>query len=109
MKFSDPSASPVGAEGEYKPKEPKYEHSFNCSNDRHLVDQCYFCMEREKAHKEKPEVKEENDSDRNITSPLVSSDEDENKSKDMEPKDEKQNTEVNETIGAMVTLKPNYI
>ena len=29
MKLSDPPTSPVGAEGEYKPKEPKYECCFN--------------------------------------------------------------------------------
>ena len=54
-------------------------------------------------------MKEENDFNSNIPPPLVSSDKDENKSKDQEPKDEKdekQNTKVNETIGAAVALKP---
>ena len=41
-----------------------------------------------------------------------SSDEEENESKDQEPKDEKdekQNTKVDETTGAVTTLKPNYM
>ena len=82
--FSDPPASPVGAEGEYKPKEPKYKCCFNFSNDGHLADQCSFCVERERVHKEKPELKEENDSDSNVPLLLVSPDKDENKSKDQE-------------------------
>ena len=45
-------------------------------------------MERERACKEKPDVKEENDSNSDVPLSLVSSDEDENKSKDQEPKDE---------------------
>ena len=42
VKFLDPPTSLVGAEGEYKPKEPKYKHCFNCGNDEHLADQCCF-------------------------------------------------------------------
>ena len=64
---------------------------------------------RERAHKEKPVVKEKNDSESNIPPLLVSSDKDQNKFKDKEPKDEKdekQNTEVDETIGVATTLKP---
>ena len=48
VKFSDPPASPVGAEGEYKPEESKYKHCINCGNEEHLDDQCCFCTERER-------------------------------------------------------------
>ena len=37
-KFSDPPASLVGTEGEYKPREPMYECCFNCGNEEHLAD-----------------------------------------------------------------------
>ena len=65
---------------------------------------------KERAHTEKTEIKEENDSDSDVPPLLVSPDKDENESKDLEPKDEKdkkQNTEEDETIiGAVATLKP---
>ena len=37
VKFSDPPASLVGAEGEYKPKEPKLMCCFHCGNDAVFV------------------------------------------------------------------------